>query len=71
MWELYYGGWIAPNIYYLGNTGCVRVDGLRIMGMSWIFKSGDYHKGKLSDSIRLDEADVQDIMKRCHWTDRQ
>jgi lariat debranching enzyme len=50
MWELYYGGWIAPNIYYLGNTGCVRVDGLRIMGMSGIFKSGDYHKGKLSSS---------------------
>jgi hypothetical protein len=51
MWELYYGGWIAPNIYYLGNTGCVRVDGLRIMGMSGIFKSGDYHKGELSLSV--------------------
>ena len=51
MWELYYGGWIAPNIYYLGNTGCVRVDGLRVMGMSGIFKSGDYHKGKLSLSV--------------------
>jgi len=53
MWELYYGGWIAPNIYYLGNTGCVRVDGLRVMGMSGIFKSGDYHKGKLSYLFRL------------------
>ena len=47
MWELYYGGWLAPNIYYLGNAGCVRVDGLRVMGMSGIFKSGDYHKGKM------------------------
>jgi hypothetical protein len=69
MWELYYGGWIAPNIYYLGNTGCVRVDGLRIMGMSGIFKSGDYHKGKLASV--WDVADVQDITKRCHWIDQQ
>lgn len=52
MWELYYGGWLAPNIYYLGNAGCVRVDGLRVMGMSGIFKSGDYHKGKtISDEV--------------------
>lgn len=46
MWELYYGGWLAPNIYYLGNTGCVQVDGLRVMGMSGIYKSGDYNKGE-------------------------
>jgi lariat debranching enzyme len=37
LWELYYGGWVAPNIYYLGGTGCIRFGGLRIAGLSGIF----------------------------------
>lgn len=32
--ELSLGGWVAPNIYYLGNAGCVNVNGLRIGGIS-------------------------------------
>ncbi|KAI6043911.1 hypothetical protein EDC04DRAFT_492203 [Pisolithus marmoratus] len=23
-WELYHGGWLAPNIYFLGHAGCVQ-----------------------------------------------
>lgn len=38
LWELYYGGWAAPNIYFLGFTGCVRFGGLRIAGLSGIYK---------------------------------
>lgn len=45
MWELYYGGWLAPNIYYLGAAGCVRVGGLLIAGASGIFKANDYQHG--------------------------
>lgn len=45
MWELYHGGWLAPNIYYLGGAGSVRVNGLRIMGASGIYKYHDYNKG--------------------------
>lgn len=41
----YHGGWVAPNIYYLGTAGSVLVNGLRISGASGIFKSHDYHKG--------------------------
>ncbi|KAK8854940.1 hypothetical protein IAR55_003679 [Kwoniella newhampshirensis] len=45
MWELYHGGWLAPNIYYLGAAGSVYVDGLRIVGASGIYKDHDYNKG--------------------------
>ncbi|PIA14995.1 hypothetical protein COEREDRAFT_45731 [Coemansia reversa NRRL 1564] len=43
--ELYYGGWVAPNIYYMGNSGVIRFGGLRIGGISGIFKDFDYAKG--------------------------
>lgn len=32
--ELPYGGWVAPNIYYLGYAGVVNVNGIRIAGIS-------------------------------------
>ncbi|KAI0657054.1 DBR1-domain-containing protein [Cubamyces menziesii] len=44
-WELYHGGWLAPNIYFLGHAGCVQVNGVRIAGASGIFKPGDFHLG--------------------------
>ncbi|QRV74125.1 RNA lariat debranching enzyme [Ceratobasidium sp. AG-Ba] len=45
MWELYHGGWLAPNIYYLGGSGCVKFGELRIAGASGIYKSHDYRLG--------------------------
>lgn len=45
LWELYYGGWAAPNIFFLGFAGCLRFGGVRIAGLSGIYKQGDYAKG--------------------------
>jgi len=44
LWELYYGGWAAPNIYYLGAANVVRLGPLRIAGLSGIWKGYNYKK---------------------------
>ncbi len=44
LFELYYGGWVAPNIYYLGAANILRFGPLRIAGLSGIWKGYDYRK---------------------------
>ncbi|CAI2322064.1 unnamed protein product [Caenorhabditis sp. 36 PRJEB53466] len=40
--ELPNGGWVAPNIYYMGFANCIQFAGLRIAGLSGIFAAGDF-----------------------------
>jgi lariat debranching enzyme len=44
MRELYYGGWAAPNIYYMGAANVLRLGSIRIAGLSGIWKGFDYRK---------------------------
>ncbi|CAD7698384.1 unnamed protein product [Ostreobium quekettii] len=43
--ELYYGGWVAKNIYFMGYAGVVNFGGLRFGGISGIFNERHYHMG--------------------------
>ncbi|VUC29196.1 unnamed protein product [Clonostachys rosea] len=42
LFELYHGGWLAPNIYYMGTAGVIRYGPWRIAGLSGIYSRPDY-----------------------------
>jgi lariat debranching enzyme len=58
--ELPYGGWVAPNIYYMGYANVVNFNGLRIAGLSGIYKYHDYHSGHF-ELPPFDEKSVRSI----------
>lgn len=41
------GGWLAPNIYYLGDMGVIAVAGLKICGISGIYFKPDANKPRI------------------------
>ncbi|XP_076396777.1 lariat debranching enzyme isoform X1 [Megachile rotundata] len=43
--ELPYGGWVAPNIYYFGYAGVITIAGIRIAGLSGIYKNKHWMQG--------------------------
>ncbi|GAA6049855.1 hypothetical protein JCM3770_004217 [Rhodotorula araucariae] len=61
MWECYHGGWLAPDIYFLGFAGSVLVDGwLRIAGASGIWKGGDWKKGHY-ETVPYDDRTIRSV----------
>ena len=56
--ELYYGGWVAPNIYYLGSSGVIRVKKgefeIKIAGISGIYNEKNFFMRKNIDKLPLD-----------------
>ncbi|KDQ56135.1 hypothetical protein JAAARDRAFT_208336 [Jaapia argillacea MUCL 33604] len=59
-WELYHGGWLASNIYFLGHAGCVQVNGVRIAGASGIFKGFDFKQGHW-EKLPYDRSSMRSI----------
>lgn len=47
----YFGGWVAPNIFYVGQSGVIRIvnsnngKSIRIGGLSDVYKGHDYDRG--------------------------
>jgi hypothetical protein len=72
LFELYYGGWVAPNIYYLGAANILRLGNLRIAGLSGIWKGYDYRKPhferlpyneeEMTSIFHVRELDVRKLM---------
>lgn len=42
LWQLYNGGWVCDNIYFMGYSGVINYGGLRIAGISGIYNNKTY-----------------------------
>ena len=60
LFELYYGGWVAPNIYYLGAANVIRLGPLRIAALSGIWKGYNYHRPH-HERLPYNQDDVRSI----------
>ncbi|KFA77128.1 hypothetical protein S40288_05280 [Stachybotrys chartarum IBT 40288] len=70
LWELYYGGWVAPNIYYLGAANVLRLGPLRIAGLSGIWKGFDYRKPH-HERLPFNDDDVKSFYHVREWDVRK
>eukprot|EP01117_Protostelium_nocturnum_P012901 TRINITY_DN4778_c0_g1_i1.p1 TRINITY_DN4778_c0_g1~~TRINITY_DN4778_c0_g1_i1.p1 ORF type:complete len:445 (+),score=133.17 TRINITY_DN4778_c0_g1_i1:59-1336(+) len=57
LYELPYGGWVAPNIYYMGFSTVLNFGGIRIAGLTGIFKGFDFEKGHY-EKPPFNESDI-------------
>ena len=74
--ELYYGGWVAPNIYYLGAAGVVNlckwstdktnISTLRIAGLSGIYKSHDFKLGRF-EAPPYSQSELRSVYHTRHF----
>ncbi|KAK6131176.1 hypothetical protein DH2020_035080 [Rehmannia glutinosa] len=75
LWELYYGGWVAPQIFFLGFAGVVKFGNVRIGGLSGIYKANHYYSGNCSCDCLIQEgtlgnraaADLMAKLRPSYW----
>lgn len=58
LWELYYGGWVAPNIYYMGAANILRLGPIRVAGISGVWKGYDYQKPH-HERLPFNQSDIR------------
>ncbi|KAH7378442.1 lariat debranching enzyme, C-terminal domain-containing protein [Phaeosphaeria sp. MPI-PUGE-AT-0046c] len=58
--ELHHGGWLAPNIYYLGEVNVIRYGPYRIAGMSGIYKSRTYQRPR-NARLPYDRKEISNV----------
>ncbi|CAK9440003.1 uncharacterized protein LODBEIA_P41030 [Lodderomyces beijingensis] len=61
MQELAYGGWVAPNIYYLGQFGSVWFRGIQICGWSGIYNHNTFHRDELREKLPFDASSIRSV----------
>ena len=62
--SLFYGGWVAPNIYYMGAAGCINVGGWRLVGASGIWHKRHYQLNHYE--LRAERVDVRDVIRSAY-----
>lgn len=55
-----FGGWVCPNMYYLGLAGVVKYRGFRIAGVSGIYNIHNSNKGRF-ERMPLDVQSIKSI----------
>lgn len=63
--ELKYGGFVAPNIFYMGRSSIVWYKGLRIGGLSGIYSNYDFMR--LNKGVYDFQRDRRDIKSVYHY----
>jgi lariat debranching enzyme len=57
MRDLYFGGWVAPKIYYLGQAGSIYIckgeHKIRVTGLSGIYNDNDFKYQLRTERIPL------------------
>ncbi|XP_052880006.1 lariat debranching enzyme-like [Gossypium arboreum] len=67
LWELYYGGWAAPNIYFLGYAVVVKFGNICIGGLSGIYNARHHERPPYNDNTirsvyHVREYDIHKLM---------
>ncbi|CDK28621.1 unnamed protein product [Kuraishia capsulata CBS 1993] len=68
--ELRHGGWVAPNIYYLGRSGVVWYRGLKIMGLSGIWNPQSFMKKPVKVEPPYNPSEIRSVYhvrKEDYW----